>query len=79
MFDVDEDDLISLNDLIDFYRMMYIDNYRELLEDNKLKDPFANKRLINDDVIEKMAKEMLKNFDFDGDKVLNLDEFKKVI
>jgi len=79
MFDVDEDDFISLNDIIDFYRMMYIDNYKELLKDNKLNDPKAHTRLINDTVIQNIAKEMLQTFDLDGDKGFNYEEFRKVL
>ena len=79
MFDIDEDDLITLKDLIDFYRMMYIDDYKDLLEDNKIKDPNANSRLINDAVIQKISKEMIRNFDLDGDKGLNIEEFKRVL
>lgn len=75
MFDLDEDDIISLNDLIDFYRLMYIDNYKEKLQQNQLKESYS---LINENIIQKMAKEMIQNFDSDGDKALNYEEFKKV-
>ena len=78
LFDVDEDDFISLNDLIDFYRMMYIDDYKNLLVDNKIKDPNVYRRPINDNMIQDIAKEMLQNFDGDGDGKLNYEEFRKV-
>lgn len=76
MFDLDEDDIISLNDLIDFYRLIYIDNYKEKIQQNQLKDSHL---LINENIIQKMAKEMIQNFDVDGDKALNYEEFKKVL
>lgn len=76
MFDLDEDDIISLNDLIDFYRLIYIDNYKEKIQQNQLKD---SNLLINENIIQKMAKEMIQNFDVDGDKALNYEEFKKVL
>lgn len=78
MLDIDEDDFISQNDLVDFYRMMYIPEFRDLLDGNKLKDPKNMTRLVNDGMIQDLAKEMIRNFDIDGDKRLNYDEFKKV-
>lgn len=78
MYDIDEDDQISINDICDFYRMMYIENYKELLIDNKIQDPNVNKHLMNENVIQKISKEMIENFDLDGDGCLNMNEFRKV-
>lgn len=77
MFDIDEDDVISMNDLVDFYRLMFIESYKEKSEEKKLKDD-SRKTIINENVIQKTAKEMLTNFDLDGDKALNYEEFRKV-
>ena len=77
MFDLDEDDIITVNDLIDFYRLMFIENYKEKISQNPSQKK-ENNEFFTENFIQKLAKEMIQNFDVDGDKGLNFEEFKKV-